>query len=919
MSDDINAVFDRILSFSYEEACTYYAKVVNFEAGIDRDNMHRELAKRDLFFLLTCMLRRPDAMSAWCYERCREVQANPDGYLDLWAREHYKSTLAFALIIQDILNNPELTIAIFSQTRPAAKKMLRQIKQEFEENKNLQDLFPDILYKNPAKDSPKWNEDEGLVVKRAGNPKEPIDCNEPVLTMAGWKRHGDLLVGDKVFGPDGNPTTVIAVTEKWDDLPCYRVYFGNHSIVAAGTHLWEASVRHQSKSMRHEGIPSTDDWKIYTTEELRDYIDTHVGSAIGVRVTCPLQIQERVLPIDPYVFGCWLGDGSKNAGRFISSREDFPHFSEQMMKAGHNVHIYYERPNAIQFQLDKRDKTKNCLRGHDMSVVGVDKTGRCKECNKIRQRVGDSPPTLNTFPWRLRRLGVFGNKHIPQEYLLASEKQRLALLQGLMDTDGCASKKDGQAIFANINENLSEGVFFLAASLGMKPSIKKRERLYKGQPHIMWWVTFMAHIDYPPFRMVRKIENCSTAINHPRRKRHTINAVELVESRPVSCIQVDNRSGCYLVGKSLITTHNSTLESWGLVDGQPAGPHWDIIVYDDTVTKASVGTPEMIEKTNEMWELSLPLSKVGGKRRYYGTYYHNADTYHLMQKRGAVIPRIYPATKNGQADGEPVFMSREELARRRLEWGSRTFDCQMLLNPKGDNIRGFKKEWLKFWDAENFAGLNVYLFCDPAGEKKKRNNHDPDYTVFLIIGYGADRNWYVINMIRDRLKLTERADVLFEWHRKYRPGFVGYEKFGKDSDIEHYIDRMNRENYRFDITPLHSNISKNDRIDDNLGPLFEAGRIFFPHVLRYVNSEGRDRDLIEDFINDEYLAHPVAVHDDILDCLAQIGYPEVPKHAPNSCESFTPNRIHLAVNNISFARNTFKPRRDVISRRAFMP
>jgi hypothetical protein len=132
-----------------------------------------EWAKDDLFFLLVYVLGRKDADSDWVFERCREVQASPDGHLDLWARGHYKSTIiTFAQTIWDIINDPEITIGIFSHTRPIAKAFLRQLKREFETNEQLKALFPEIFYANPSAESPKWSEDEGITVRRSSNPKE---------------------------------------------------------------------------------------------------------------------------------------------------------------------------------------------------------------------------------------------------------------------------------------------------------------------------------------------------------------------------------------------------------------------------------------------------------------------------------------------------------------------------------------------------------------------------------------------------------------------------------------------------------------------------------------------------------------------------------------------------------------------------
>ena len=150
----------------------------------DRIPHLRNLCRTDLYFLLRYAIGRKDLEHPWLFERCKEVEASPDGYLDLWAREHYKSTIiTFGKTIQDILSshgdNPlekwqgiEITLGIFSHTRPIAKKFLSQIKQEFEGNRNLINWFPDVLYENPKSEASKWSLDSGLVVKRKSNPKE---------------------------------------------------------------------------------------------------------------------------------------------------------------------------------------------------------------------------------------------------------------------------------------------------------------------------------------------------------------------------------------------------------------------------------------------------------------------------------------------------------------------------------------------------------------------------------------------------------------------------------------------------------------------------------------------------------------------------------------------------------------------------
>ena len=103
----------------------------------------------DRFFLLAFTLGRRDMLHPWLFARCREVEKNPDNHLDLWARGHYKSTIiTYAGAIQAVLVNPEITIGIFSHTRPIAKSFLRQIKRELEGSEKLNQLYPDVCLTN---------------------------------------------------------------------------------------------------------------------------------------------------------------------------------------------------------------------------------------------------------------------------------------------------------------------------------------------------------------------------------------------------------------------------------------------------------------------------------------------------------------------------------------------------------------------------------------------------------------------------------------------------------------------------------------------------------------------------------------------------------------------------------------------------
>lgn len=339
-----------------------------------------------------------------------------------------------------------------------------------------------------------------------------------------------------------------------------------------------------------------------------------------------------------------------------------------------------------------------------------------------------------------------------------------------------------------------------------------------------------------------------------------------------------------LILKRKTNPKESNVEAWGLVDGQPTSKHFTILVFDDVVTRESVTTPEQIKKVTSAWELSLNLGAQNGVKRYIGTRYHLNDTYKTMMERGSVIPRIYPATDTGRVEGEPVLFSAQDLFEKRRDMGPYTFGTQMLQDPVADKAMGFREEWLRFYDKlADLSKWNIYILVDPASKKKKTS----DYTVMEVIGLAPDNNYYLIDAVRDRMNLTERTSKLFELHRTHNPKAVGYEQYGMQSDVEHIQYIMEQENYRFAITELGGSLAKEDRIQ-KLVPIYEQSRFWMPKQLGFVNFEGRRVDYVRAFVDDEYLAFPVAGHDDMLDCRARILDPVLGATFPKLSKPQTP-------------------------------
>ncbi len=348
-----------------------------------------------------------------------------------------------------------------------------------------------------------------------------------------------------------------------------------------------------------------------------------------------------------------------------------------------------------------------------------------------------------------------------------------------------------------------------------------------------------------------------------------------------------------------------TIEAHGLTDGQPIGSHFGLRVYDDVVTRESVTTPEMVQKTTECWELSDNLKSPHSRRRWHiGTRYSFADTYGEIMERGILKPRIYPATHDGTPNGKPVFLSQEVWEETKITQRL-TLSAQMLQNPTAGNEAMFRKEELRFIDIRP-GTLNVYILVDPASSKKKGS----DRTAMAVIGVDASRNKYLLDGYCHKMNLQERWTAMLGLRRHWlaQPGvqavFVGYERFGMKSDLEYFEEKMLQVG-AFPITELNwpqdTPAAKIDRIQ-RLVPDFghakfylaaitmrevspgkweayetsrqlecrqrgEAYRILKPTKRR--DHEGNVYSLNKMFL-DEYMVYPFSKHDDFLDCCSRL-------------------------------------------------
>lgn len=203
---------------------------------------------------------------------------------------------------------------------------------------------------------------------------------------------------------------------------------------------------------------------------------------------------------------------------------------------------------------------------------------------------------------------------------------------------------------------------------------------------------------------------------------------------------------------------------------------------------------------------------------------------------------------------------------------------QMLQEPVPIAGGELRVEWLKYYKEGgiNPKRMNVYILVDAAGGGaiQKRKKKTTDFTAMAVIGACDDNNYYLLDLVRDRLNPTERINKLFELHRKWnelcgRPPKVGYEEYGLMTDL-HYIDlKQNDEHYRFTVVKLAGRMSKEERIRRMI-PDLQNGRWWYPVSIPYVDSEGRTFDLIREITASEIPTFPMGRFDDMIDAKSRI-------------------------------------------------
>lgn len=727
----------------------------------------------------------------------------------------------------------------------------------------------------------------------------------PIPTPNGWVKNGDLRDGDQVFDERGAVCNVVQAHPITMPERAYRLTFSDGSTLEAdGNHLWATLAHRARKQMTRHGIQRMpEDWATYrhplidchgnivgqvgaevlTTEQIRE---TLCYGKRGDRNHCipvaqPLELPEAILPIDPYLLGAWLGDGSSKEQVIWGHADDIGLIEAHAQSLGYETDRIHDRGDTWKIR-----------------IIGLSR--------------------------QLRELGVYGNKHVPDVYLRASVSQRLALLRGLMDTDGYHGRSGAE--FCNTNSRLAEAVYELAASLGEKPVLKESRAMLGGRDcgekyRVTWrWNRFN------PFAMPRKASALQAPASQAFRHGHRmIVAIDPIDPKPMRCITVDSPSRLYLAGRAMIPTHNTRTAAeqigwWAWTEpntrwlvGAPTSADVRATCFEGDSGLMSVIPQALVADYNRAFhELKLvngslikgiPASE---PERFRGPQFHGGWCDELaawdylneawdqimfsvrLGQRTRLVCTTTPRPKDLIIDlvsreGQDVYLTTASTYAN-LKNLSKNFQKQILqyegtklgrqeihaeiIDPEESGI--VKRDMFRLWPADKPFPKFEYIIQSYDCAYTDKTANDP--TACLVFGMFQPLDGPMCAMLidawQDRLQYPElRPKVLEEYKVSYGEG-----KEGKRPDLILVEDKSAGISLIQDLQRAHLPVraynpgraDKTQRLNI-VSNIIAAGRVWIPESTQ---RKGYVRDWAEGFVS-QICAFPETTHDDYVDACTQ--------------------------------------------------
>lgn len=359
-----------------------------------------------------------------------------------------------------------------------------------------------------------------LVIAQTGKGKA-LSMNAFIKIPGGWKRNGDMKVGDIVTAKDGSPTEVTGVYPQ-GKVRLYRVTFADgREVDCCAEHLWRVYYVNTVIARR---------WRIANTLEVLRLISMP-NPRVYIDLIDPEDGADSEFTLDPYVLGVYLGDGCSANNTTITNPDQF--IADEVSRL---------LPSSI--KLRRHNAENRC------PTYGI--------VNKIKGMHGD-------FKEILKEMGLDGKlsyeKFVPKEYMHGSRQQRLALLQGLLDTDGTVDSVTGTVSYTTTSLDLSYDIEYLARSLGAIVTTTMRYTFYpyageKRQGRLTYTAFIRHKTPSELFRLPRKKEKTNDNNQYAKDLKLRVTGVEYIGMGDAQCISIAHPDKLY-VTNDFIVTHNT--------------------------------------------------------------------------------------------------------------------------------------------------------------------------------------------------------------------------------------------------------------------------------------------------------------------------------------------------------------------------
>ncbi|MGL5581533.1 MAG: hypothetical protein ACRDCE_11300 [Cetobacterium sp.] len=626
---------------------------------------------------------------------------------------------------------------------------------------------------------------------------------ELYLASGGTTTIGECSVGDVIIGADGKPTIITRKSEVFHK-PMYELLLDDgRTLKVSNDHLnqvWLKNFNGSNKPTYEEHTLTTDE--LLKLPLVKVDANGHKRPLIWVQDCKPIEFEENTDQlIDAYTVGVLLGDGSMNA----KSSGNVP----VVLTAHEDDWPTYEK--ELPYPLGKMYRDKRNPTTISRTVLGI-----------------------NRFV-SMHGLDTHGNfKKIPDEYLYGSVEQRLALLQGLMDTDGACSA-DGKSTFSSNSKTLVEQVMFLSRSLGGQARWVStgKDTHYKAA----------VRINMPMFRLERKL----VRQRPPRMDKISIVSITPIADEPSQCIAVDNEERQFVAGKGLVRTHNTGLRGTKIFGKRPVLAVLDDLVSDDDAKSKSV---MQAIKDTVYKGVDYALDPSRRKIVFCGTPFNKNDILYEAVESGGWYVNVFPICEKFPCSREEFVGAWEdrfpyEFVKEQYDLAVATgqvaaFNQELMLRITSDEERLVLEDEIRWYKRKsllaNKSNFNFYITTDFATSERAAG----DFSVISVWAYNNNGDWFWVDGICRRQLMDKNLDDLFRLVVEYSPQAVGIEVSGQQNGFVNWIqERMLQTNIFFNLASdgngskpgIRPAAGKMVRFNTVL-PWFKAGKMYFPEEMK---------------------------------------------------------------------------------------